>query len=501
MRTVNCALSLTCLLLSPVRAQEPLSAIDWLRAPLPAIKAGPAAPVETGPPVAPSALSPDVTVTPLGPVNPAAAGLLPESMTGLPPSLWHGDDTGTLIATLKRLPSRPLPALQAMIYTVLLAEADPPAGDRGADFLLARARALMDYGAVYQTYALLERAGPLDPDLFDLYFDAALLLADTETACATQQSGSIHARDHARRIFCSARAGDWETAALTYESAAALNLLSEDDEFLLAIYLDPELAEGDLPDPVPARMTPLTYRLWESAGKRVPSTRLPVAYSVADLDEVAGWRLQLEAAERLARRGALGGNHLLGLYTSQKAAASGGLWDRVSAVQRLDLAVKRQDPASLSPALERAWPVMRDVGLQPFLADVFAEQAAGISPRDAQVLRLGLLSPAYDRLALAAQPVTGELSFAVSVALGTPAAEAVRTPLDEAVLAAFSEIPGPDPDRKSLGRGILEAARLLTDAGQDTGMIRTGLARLRALGLEDTARRTALQLLLLPPAR
>lgn len=499
MKTVNCALSLACLLAAPVRAQEPLSAIEWLRTPLPAIRAEPPPPAETGLPVSPSVRVPDVAVSPLGPVNPGATGLLPESMTGLPASMWHGDDSRTLTATLKRLPARPLPALQAMIYTVLLAEADPPAGDSGTDFLQARARALMSYGAVYQAHALLERAGPLDPGLFDLYFDAALLLGETETACDTLLASATHARDHARKIFCSARSGDWESAALTYETAAALDLLSEDDALLLAVYLDPELAEGDLPDPVPSRITPLSYRLWESAGKRLPATRLPLAYSVADLDEVAGWRLQLEAAERLARRGALGGNHLLGLYTSQKAAASGGLWDRVAAVQRLDLAIRRQDPASLAPALDRVWPLMRDVGLQPFLADVFAEQAAAISPGDDRVLRLALLSPAYDRLATAAMPVTGELAFAVSVALGNPDPALVRTPLEDSVFGAFAAIPDPGPDRKSLGREILETARLLAASGQDIGMIRTGLARLRALGLEDTARRTALQLLLLPP--
>ena len=55
-----------------------------------------------------------------------------------------------------------------------------------------------------------------------------------------------------------------------------------------------------------------------------------VAFAQADMRDNTGWKAQLEAAERLARNGVLDPNQLLGLYTEEKAAASGGVWDRVA---------------------------------------------------------------------------------------------------------------------------------------------------------------------------
>ena len=70
---------------------------------------------------------------------------------------------------------------------------------------------------------------------------------------------------------------------------------------------------------------------------------LPLAFTYADLSDNAGWKAQIEAAERLSRAGAIAPNLLLGLYTSQKPAASGGVWDRVAAFQGLDTAVAKGD--------------------------------------------------------------------------------------------------------------------------------------------------------------
>ena len=57
-------------------------------------------------------------------------------------------------------------------------------------------------------------------------------------------------------------------------------------------------------------MTPLLFRLHEAIGEPLPTGNLPRSYAVADLRDLAGWKPQLEAAERLAVTGALPANRL-----------------------------------------------------------------------------------------------------------------------------------------------------------------------------------------------
>ncbi len=488
-----------------VSAEEPLSAIDWLKNPLPSVKAAPVPIEQPEPrlPVTDSAVVPEIQVTPLSEIEPKAIGLLPESVTGLPGTLWQGDSTGQLTKTLDKLPAAPLPALQALIFTVLLAEAEAPPGE-GIDYdlLKSRVHALMKYGAVYQANALLERAGPEKPELFDLWFGTSLLLNTPDKACDFVTKDQTLTKSYADRIYCQARLGDWNSASLTFESANALGLLSTEEHALLAIYLDPELTDVNPPTPDLTKMTPLTYRLWEVAGQRVSSTGLPLEYAVTDLDDVAGWKGQLEAAERLARSGALGASHLLELYTGQKPSASGGVWDRVADMQRLALVIKRQDPPAIETAIGRAWESMGQAGLQSLLGDLFTDIAGEVKPIGEIWLKVGLLSPDYQTIANSVMPVVGEMAFPVSLALGAPNTMAAQSDLEHAIADAFSAVPELEtemPD-KSLGRDILDTVRELSNARQDLNVVTRSIARLRAFGLEDTARRTALQLLLLPGA-
>ena len=149
-------------------AEEPLSAIDWLTQPAPVSVAQPLVQPLANPPVTEGVTVPSVTVLPLDDVRPDAVGLLPSSTTGLPRSLWSASETDTLVAQLSRLGDTPLPAIQALYYTLLLAEADPPSdAAENARFLRARVDALRRYGAVDAALALLERAGADTTLLFD----------------------------------------------------------------------------------------------------------------------------------------------------------------------------------------------------------------------------------------------------------------------------------------------------------------------------------------------
>ncbi|MEH6361727.1 MAG: hypothetical protein V7761_13480, partial [Amylibacter sp.] len=97
------------------------------------------------------------------------------SSTGLPTSLWRSSSTNDLIRLFSDHSREPLPAIQALYYTLLMAEADAPndAPVNGV-FLKARTQTLKDFGAVEPALALIERAGPSTIHLFDQWFDLAL---------------------------------------------------------------------------------------------------------------------------------------------------------------------------------------------------------------------------------------------------------------------------------------------------------------------------------------
>ncbi|PKQ11981.1 MAG: hypothetical protein CVT70_11785 [Alphaproteobacteria bacterium HGW-Alphaproteobacteria-1] len=487
-------------------AQAPLSAIDWLTE-TPTVTVTP-----QGPPVSEGAEVPDISVTALDAPRADAVGLLPATVTGLPTTLWENSTTAALTRYLDRLPDRPLPALQALYYTLLLAEANPPP-DTGAEarFLNARLAALRRFGAVEPALALVERAGGDTPALFDAWLDLALLEGSEDMACKALARTPHLSRDSGARAYCLARAGDWETAALILHGAEVTGTLGEADVTLLALYLEPELIdEIDPPEP-PNPMTPLRFRLFEAIGAPLGTRDLPRAFAMADLRGTAGWKAEIEAAERLAETGAVAGVRLFGLYTARKRAASGGVWERVAAMQALDAALAAGNAEALARTLPEAWAAAQELRLQTVLADIFAERLLG-APLDTATRPLAseivALSSLYERASEILPPSTPRQRLLAGLARGTPQADDAVTPLESAIVDAFtSAAPAPEHrtliDGGRLGEAILAAATQLDAASARAApsATRAALSTLRAVGLEDSARRAALQLLLLGPAR
>jgi hypothetical protein len=449
---------------------------------------------------------PDVAVMPLGDTVPDAVGLLAQSTTGLPPSLWENSRASRVVTRLNRLPDHPLPATQALYYTLLLAEAEPPSDiTEGAPLLKARVEALRRFGAVAPAFALLERAGPKRKEVFDQWLDLALLNGAEDAPCRALSQDPSLSKDYAARIFCTARAGDWTTAALIYDTAQALGVLPATQSGLLAQFLDPEAMEGSMNLAPPTDMSPLTFRLYEAVGRPMPTRNLPRAFAMADLRGTSGWKAELEAAERLAATGALPANLLLGLYTERKPAASGGIWDRVEALQNFDRALTREAPGDIATSLPKAWRAMQMRGLAVPFATLFGEKLADIplsgAARDL-ALRIALLSPGYE-IAARNSPANSPLAFHAGLAQGTPDAGLAKTPEERAIAQAFAarEPAARDTallDAGKLGETILAAATRLDRTGPaETDDLTDALATLRAVGLEDTARRAALQRLLL----
>ncbi len=503
---------------APLGATErPLSAIDWLDRPFDT-QVAPQAPITLNePPVTGSAVVPDIVVQPLGAPTPDSVGLLPTATTGLPRDMWRASQTQDLLAALDRVSPDMLPAAQALIFTLLLAEADPPLGSgEDATFLRARVATLARFGAVDPARALLERADPARPELFDLWLNLTLLSGDEEKACNLLKGTPSLSSDYAERIYCIARAGDWMTAALTYETAAALGALDPTMEVLLGQFLDPETIPEDASAPSAATPTPLLFRLQEASGTPLPTRNLPLAFAAADLRGLAAWRAELEAAERLSRTGALPATRLFGLYTDRSPAASGGIWDRVRAVQAFDRALFSRDPARVAETLPPAWDAMKDHGLAVPFAQFFTPVLMQIDiPPEVRptALRMSLLSPDYEAAALKFSALNNpEDRMLMAIARGMTPDEAAgsgpgQNAFTQAILEGLTTRGTSEEDRPKLqdgklGETILETTITLGQASEGAPRdIRESLRTLRALGLEDTARRAALQLLILGPER
>ncbi|WP_238987376.1 hypothetical protein [Roseovarius dicentrarchi] len=484
--------------------QRPLSAIDWLDQ-IPAAPLPPPLPPE--PPVAGSAGIPEIVMTPLGDATTGAVGLLPPAVTGLPADMWAASDAGDLAALWRSASSQPPAAIQALYHTLLLAEAEPPRGDADV-YLRTRIAVLRRFGAVEPAFELLSRAGPLRPALFADWFDLSMLNGAEAEACADLRAAPGLLDDGAAQIYCTALTGDWRTAALLFETGRALDAWDAPRRDLLEQFLDPDMAETGGP-PVPMNNpTPLDFRLFEAIGSPLPTRGLPAAFAMADLRGTVGWKAEIEAAERLARSGALAPGRLMGLYTRQRPAASGGVWDRAAAVQSLEAAVQGGAADDITAALTDAWQRMRDEGLEIAFAQIFGAQLAAADldgAARALAYRIALLTPDYE--AAAANPPPGnDALFLAGLAQGRPNAALVGTGDGRVIATAFAQPPRPAPDHAlliqqgKLGEAVLSAALQFDRASGDPGEMAAALSTLRSVGLEDTARRAALQALILDPA-
>lgn len=507
---------------NPVHSQSPLSAIDWLEKPLrvPVVVAKPMAlpnkhTIE--PAVTHTADVPLVTVTELGQPNIGAVGLLPSNITGLPRTLWENTDSDRLAALIGALNVDDYPAMQSLLYTLLLAEVDPPKDNAKSQdsaisdkILLTRIDKLMDLGAVEPAEAMLLRAGTTTststPQLFQRWFDLTLLNGSEDKACDALKARPHLSPGYSAEIFCTARKGDWMTAALTLDTARALGFVTKYEADILSRFLDPETVEGKEALPVPTVMTPLVFRLFEANGTPLPTRSLPRRYAMADLRNTSGWKSELEAAERLARTSALSENRLLGIYSKGKPAASGGIWDRVKAIQHLDKALKSGKSDVIEAALEPAWEAVKSARLEiPFarlFGDALLDTALSSNARSL-AFHIALLAANYEEAAKGYAPQSKKDRFLAGIAKGTPSTADSPDVIGRAIADGFATITLPDRfaariENGELGMAILRAMDLFSrSSGGNPKGISDAIITLRAVGLEDVARRASLQLMLL----
>lgn len=488
---------------------EPLSAIDWLSRSV-ATPAAPPAPriVPAEPPVASAVTLAPIRVRPLDGPSLDALGLSSVARTGLPRDLWGSTASAELARLIRAERVDTLPAIQALLYRLLLAELAPPADSDGqGTVFLARIDKLLDLGALDPALALLELVDNPPPEVFRRWFDVALLTGAEDHACEVMRKTPGISPTFPARVFCLARGGDWNAAALTLRTGETLGYIEPELVPLLERFLDPELADGAPDLPVPDRPSPLVLRLMEAIGQPLQTSTLPLAFAQADLRSNAGWKTRLEAAERLARTGAIEPNLLLGLYTERQAAASGGVWDRVRAVQALDAGLATGDTAAVARALPPAWALAEAAELEVAFAMLYGETLAAMQlegDAGALAFRIGLLSDRYETVARARKPANGGEAFLIGLATGNVAGTVPPDQMGAAIQAAFTGTPAPAPDflplitDRRLGEALLKAIDQITDGARgDLRDVTEGLALLRHVGLETPARRAALELVLL----
>lgn len=513
---------LTLGLAGPALASPPLAASDWLSGSIQqpgtvsSWRPGDPRPKEvqqkTRKDLAASGAIEPVGVTRLGEGNPDGKGTVSPRAAGLPANLWGDSDSATL-ARLVNASSPRLPALRRLKRRLLAAQLQPPratAGDEGKLFL-ARVDKLLDMGATGAARELLRTAGPADPARFRRLFDIALLSGDQTEACDIMDRTPGVAPSFPARIFCLALGGDWAAAALVYHGAEGLGQIDAPMAALLARYLDDGYADQADELPPPAVVTPLKLRLHDAIGQPLPSTNLPLAFALADLDQNSGWKARLDAAERLARAGAIPASQLRTIYVEQRPAASGGVWDRASAIQTLDAALLAKDVTQVATSLPAAFDSLVAAGLGPALADMVGAQvgAMPLSGRAGQIgLWLALQSGQWQVVQTppddAAPFDLWLLDFASGLAAATPpqAPGADRAKLlldafqaDRALAQRAAEQIGGNRRGEAMLDAIADA-----DAGLDGDLPRAaqGLRTLRALGQGEIARQSAVELILAP---
>ncbi|RWR14736.1 hypothetical protein [Paenirhodobacter populi] len=498
----------------------PMSAIDWLSGSIatPVAVAPPATrgsranvpPVPGEPPVSRGLTDEVVSVGPIGQSSANGLGLVPPEAIGLPRDLWGRTPEDRLARLLRKERIDTLPSMQAFLMELLLAEFAPPeaaAPDSRNMLFLARIDRLLDMGALDQAMALLEQTESSDPEIFRRRFDVALLLGQEDKACEIMVDTPSVAPSFPARIFCLARHGDWQAAALSLDTGRALGQIDPEMSELLLRFLDAELAEVSDPLPPPTRPTPLVFRLLEAIGEPLSTGPLPLAFAQADLQSNAGWKAQIEAAERLTRAGVLDPNQLLGLYTQERASASGGVWDRVTVVSSLDRALTAGDATRVSQILPGAWEAMQGQELEPALAAMFAPRLADLQltgTADDLGLRLGLLTPDFAEAAARHTVHDQDEALLVAIARGDTGAASAQDQLglmlkrvfDAPVTAAPATYQPLLMDRR--GEAMLNAIDDITEGARgDYRRVEAGLKLLRYQGLETVARRTALEMIVL----
>ena len=446
-------------------------------------------------------------------------GILNTSQTGFPSNLWGQTSALRVRRLILDHPGTGVPAARKLFHEILQAETSPPPGSTGQNtVLLARIDRLMEHGQLEQAEALVELAGITSPEMFLRAFDIGLLTERSEGVCEVLRASPALSPTLPARVFCLARLGDWDAAALTLGLGHEIGEITPQQEEILARFLDPELFEGTEDPPIPSPLTTLDFVLRDAVALPRPPGNLPLAFVHLDIGEHAGLRSRIISGERMAREVALPTSVLFAAYRAGKPAASGGVWEHAAAVQTLDSAIESGDTARIVASLVKADDIFQEIGLRlNFAQDVaprlsVLENATLTSDERHRVYSLLMLAENWSgaRRFMADNNDVNDRFFRALAEPGTKFPDAdVLGPLR---LAAARGLTMPNPPNETadfvaqriddgfFGEGVLMALDDLAGGVEiDPGDLESGLWLLRRAGLPGIARNIAAQTLILLP--
>lgn len=441
----------------------------------------------------------EITVTTLSKIQPDAVGLISAQDSGLPQDFWTDLTAHRVVQLISSQQNHQLKQVQSLLMRIMISELSAPSGaGHNAEVISARVDYLLKIGALDPADALLVKAGPNQVNLFKRWFDAKLMLSEPDTACAPLKETPSLSTDLATSIFCMAQNQDWFSADLTLSSGRELGQLDGAIGELLALFLDPEELETAPIPPVENASSPLEFTLREALALPRPARGISLAQSYLDLDETGGWLRQLRAAERLTRTGALPARFLHDIYHNGQPAASGGVWERVSAIRMLDKSLGENQAFDICTALTTAMAEMNKVRLIPYLAEMYATRLASAQiPMDCIEVQIDiiLLHPNHAILLFDLLNALPETDLRRALVTREFAKVEPKTTIQNAVLRGITQT---NLERYRTAESLLENLSRLKEISQsDPSVISDTLATLRAFDLNEEATRLGLELTIL----
>ena len=491
---------LMCGSLGFAEGEPPLSAIPWLTESLSSTAPS------TRPNVMQSTKIESITVEVLREKARDGAGLLAPEITGFPLDLWKDASQSDISQRVAQIPYGGTPAVRSLFRQLMLAQSNAPKDAEIEDqVLLARLDRLLDIGALNEAQALIEHVGADTIALFRRWFDIGILTGQGEVVCGRLSQSPMLSPSRNVQVFCLATQKDWDAAATALTLGEGLGEIKTADADLLAFFLDASLLEEIDPPEIGNPLTSLEFLIRESVGlPRPDAANLPLAFLHAELGDYVPLRFRIEAAEALVQADVLPPSVLFASYREEAPAASGGVWERVAAIQDMDAA---DTGDAIATALKKLDLEFRAPALRSAVAEEFLLYLSDLPPASIpvevhdQIAALLLLADAPERAktwisiespkalrdaySIAAQTYSGDSELETLLSSTTP--EAYLTVAHQRLI-----------EREQIGLALISALTLLgEDEDLETPDVLQALALLRATGQDKTARQTAVEHLLL----
>lgn len=308
-----------------------------------------------------------ISVTEIDVSGGQGVGLLQPAQLNLPRNFLSSLEASDLAEAFPQFTSEAPPAVVDLLRFLAKTQFSPPVSDVSpSPYLLRRLDHLAQTGSIDALEAQLRQVGMASPELFERWLAAAIWLGlEVEPCQAIQNVPGSKPID--ALIFCTALNGDFARAVALTEANASLGALSDGQANLILFYLDPDEYEGLPLGPASEGASAVSFLMRFDLGLPTPYLPDTLGPEVKMVNGYGPWKDRLNAAEALARSGALNGTDLFEIYQEGTPPASGQLWDRARAAQEL-FSLEQPDTATL----QRLFTLFEEAGL----AAAFAEAAA-----------------------------------------------------------------------------------------------------------------------------